>query len=82
MNAFRIISANGDIGASGSRFELESYPTHNLLPVMIYIGKNVNEDGDYASEGHTRIFTSNGQEWRINVADLTRQSLEWAGSGA
>jgi len=49
---------------------------------MIYIGKNVNEDGDYASEGHTRIFTSNGQEWRINVADLTRQSLEWAGSGA
>lgn len=33
-------NAGNIIGSSGSKYDIETYPSHNLLPVLMYVGKN------------------------------------------
>lgn len=57
----------GDVGESEKSLAAGSYPSHDMLPVMIYIGKNGNSDGGGQGGGddskYTKIFSDSGKVW-------------------
>lgn len=75
------------VGNSEKSKAVESYPSHNMLPVMIYIGKassSGSEGGDGGEGGdsskYTKIF-SNNNVWSVNVVNLTREIIDYVVGG-
>lgn len=66
------------VGLSEESKDVESYPSHNMLPIMIYIGKASEDGGGSGGDDdskYTKIF-SNDKTWSINVINLTREIID------
>jgi len=68
----------GDVLLSEKDADVESYPSHNMMPVMIYIGKGgEGGEGDGGGDGYTKLFSAD-KTYSINVTTLTREIIDSA----